>query len=229
MMVITRLYPENASVNLWDPILSGLKRLNVKGITPLYVSQRDDRSFTSIVSEAQTPDAVVEMMDFDGLKLRGIRRSRTITLAKPVFFPTPSTGKKMRRYHFSVRITPAEVRGVHQSLRKAEPTTDAGLAYLACAFGDEELVGSMVAVDYDSAKTFLLEHIGNLSHVLGFTISRVAHSKRLVDDKTWMAITDKYPHVTAEDVKAGAKELDWTGVEDALITGAFPSDLGPGC
>lgn len=227
-MVVTRLYPENASVNLWEPILSALKHLDVGGITPLYVSQRDDRSFTSIVSEAETPDAVMEMLDFDGLKLRGIRFHRTITLAKPVFFPTPSTGKKMRRYHLSIRITPAEVRGVHQSLRKAKPTPDAELAYLACAFGDEELVGSMAATDYDSAKAFLLEHIGNLSHVLGFSISRVAHSKRLVDDETWRVITNKYPHTTVEDVKAGTKELDWTGVEGALITGAFRGEIGPG-
>ena len=229
MMVITRLYPENASVNIWEPILSAIKQLKVNGVTPLYVSQRDDRSFTSIVSEAETPDAVMEMLDFDGVKMQCIRRSRTITLAKPVFFPTPSTGKKMRRYHFSIRIKPAEIRGVHQSLRKAKPTPDAELAYIACAFGDEEIVGSMVTMDYDSAKAFLLEHIGNLSHILGFTISRVAQSKRLVDDKTWRTITNKYPHFAMEGVKTDVKELDWTGVEGALITGAFRGDLGPGC
>ena len=228
MMVITRLYPENASVNLWDPILSGLKNCIVKGITPLYVSQRDDRSFTSIVSETETPDAVVELLDCNELKLRAIRRSRTIVLAKPMFFPTPPSGKKMRRYHFSIHVKLAEVRGVHQTLRKAKPTPDAGLAYLACAFGEEELVGSLVASDYDRAKAFLMENIGNLASVMGFTISRVGYSKRLVNDKTWKAIINKYPHA-ATDAIAKAKDMDWTLVENALITGAFKGELGPGC
>jgi len=225
MMVITRLYPENASVNLWDAVISSLKNCDVNGITPLYVSQRDDRGFTSIVSEAQSPDTVMELLNCEELKLRAVRRSTTITLAKPLFFPTASPGGKMRRYHFSIRVRPSEVRSVHHSLRKSKPTPKAELAYLACSFGDEDIVGSMVAVDYDTAKEFLMNNIGNLSHIVGFNIARVAYSKRLVDDKTWNSITTKYSQVYADEVTPGPSNLDWTFVDQALITCAFNHEL----
>ena len=60
---------------------------------------------------------------------------------------------------------------------------------------------------------------------MGYTIARVARSKRLVDDKTWKKVMKMYPHITPDDDLPGAKEVDWTLVDEALITGAFQRDL----
>jgi len=226
MMIITRLYPDNASIDLWNSIISALKKYESKDITPLYASQRDDSSFTSIISEAKSPDAVMQMMGSDEVtNIRGIRHSNTTTLAKEVFFPTVSTGKRMRRYHFSIQARPASVRGIHQSLRKEMQTPMASLAYLALSFGEDDIIGSMVAVDYDRAKELLVTNFGNPADIVGYSIARVARSKRLVDDKTWKNIIKKYPHISPENGDSKSQEVDWTLVDEALITGAFKRDI----
>jgi len=226
MMVITRLYPENASVTLWNSLLTGLRKCDVKGLTPLYISQRDDSSFTSIISDTETPDAVMELFESDSLgKSRGIRRCQTILLAKPKFFTTYSVGGKLHRYHFDVQVKPSAIRSILTSLRKAQPTQNAALVYLACSFSVDDIIGSMVAKDYDSARELLITNFGDLTNIIGYKIARVARSKRLVDDAAWKKVMLKYAQITPEEKPSGAKELDWTLVDEALITGAFERDM----
>ena len=79
--------------------------------------------------------------------------------------------------------------------------------------------------DYDKAKELLITNFGNPANIVGYTIARVARSKRLVDDKTWKNEMEKYPQIGPENNLPGSKEVDWTLVDEALITGAFQRDI----
>jgi hypothetical protein len=121
MMVIARIFPTESKEDLWKSLVETVPGLRLEDVTPLWLAQRQEDDFVSIVFDARSFEAMVPVF-LDHLKdCRPVRRTKTSPLLNPVFFPVPKEGaEKLHRYRLALKVETSELRNVFERLARLE-------------------------------------------------------------------------------------------------------------
>lgn len=224
MMLIVRLYPETSREKVWDFVVNKFKGYESAGCTPLYASQREDAEHVSVIFEANKVDDMAQFLVDEISECPEIRKTRTITLMKPVFFPVPKNRpKKLCRYRVAMRLSPSHYRDVYNKLLHKDYHEDLYPTYMAFSFGEDDILLSMLAPSTGEIKEYAEEHIKPLDGVRSVDISLITKSCRLMPHEEWKKYRRR--RYLVPPTEKHDEEFDWTLSELAALSGAFPEEL----
>jgi len=221
MMILLRVFPKTNLSDSWQRVINNLDKISNEHCTPLYISQREEKEFMSIMYDVNNIDSFADILVKGIPSAANSKKTRTITLLKPVFFPAPKDRPgQLERYQVALRVTSDDLVGVFSHMVHLDYPNDLFPTYAAYSFGEDDILVSMLSVSRDKIEGFVKKNIESQKGVLGVDISRIDMSKRLAPAEMWKKYREsKYLFKPYN----GFEEYDFTEV--ALLTGAFPKDL----
>jgi hypothetical protein len=221
MMLIVRVFPKESLKDSWDRAVNNLEKMSNDNCTPLYISQQEEKAFLSIIFDVKDPDAFADILVRNMSSATNSKKTRTITLLKPVFFPAPKDRpEQLERYQVGLQIAPAELNNVFSHTIHLDYPSDLFPTYAAYSFGEDDILVSMLSVSRDRARAFVKEKIESQEGVLGADVARISMSKRLAPLETWRRYREEKYLFKPYD---GFEDYDFT--ERARLSGAFASEL----
>ena len=221
MMIIVRVFPKESLGDSWDRLLNNVEKISNKDCTPLYASQQEEKDFMSVMYDVNDIDSFADVLVSKIPSAVNSKKTRTITLLKPVFFPAPKDRpEQLERYQVAVRVASDELNNVFNRILHLNYPVDLFPTYAAYSFGEDDILLSMLSISRDKARAFVKEKIESQEGVLSVDVARIDMSKRLAPLDMWRRYREeKYLFKPSE----GFEEYDFT--EQALISGAFVKEL----
>jgi len=221
MMILLRVFPKSDLNDTLQRVLNNLDKISNEHCTPLYISQREDKDFLSIMYDVTNIDSFADILVEGIPTAANSKKTRTITLLKPVFFPAPKDRpEQLERYQVALRVSSDDLVSVFSHILHLDYPNDMFPTYAAYSFGEDDILVSMLSASRDKIKAFVKDHIESHRGVLGVDISRIDMSKRLAPAEMWKKYRESRYLFKPYN---GFEEYDFTEV--ALLTGAFPKDL----
>jgi hypothetical protein len=221
-MMILRVFPESDLTDSWQRVMNNLDKISNEHCTPLYISQQEEKDFMSMMYDVKDIDSFADILVKGIPSAANSKKTRTITLLKPVFFPAPKDRPtQLERYQVALRVASDDLVSVFSHTIHLDYPNDLFPTYAAYSFGEDDILVSMLSVSRDKIKAFVRDNIESQKGVLGVDIARINTSKRLAPAEMWKKYREgRYLFKPYN----GFEDYDFT--ELALLTGAFPKDLG---
>ena len=221
MMILLRIFPKEDLSDSWRRALSNPGNITNKDCTPLYASQQEEKDFMSIMYDVKDIDSFADVLVSKIPSAVNSKKTRTITLLKPVFFPAPKDRpEKLERYQVAMRVASDEVNNTFNRILHLDYPVDLFPTYAAYSFGEDDILVSMLSISRDKLRAFVKEKIESPRGVLDVDVARIDMSKRLAPLEMWRRYRkEKYLFKPSE----GFEEYDFT--EQALLSGAFEKEL----
>ena len=221
MMILLRIFPKQDLSDSWRRALANSDDITNKDCTPLYASQQEEKDFMSIMYDVKDIDSFAEVLVSKIPLAVNSKKTRTITLLKPVFFPAPKDRpEQLERYQVAIRVASDEVNNVFNRILHLNYPVNLFPTYAAYSFGEDDILVSMLSISRDKLRAFVKEKIESQQGVLSVDIARIDMSKRLAPLEMWRRYREeKYLSKPSE----GFEECDFT--EQALISGAFVKEV----
>lgn len=175
MLVLVRLYPKGGLDSLGKLLESEKRNLYWEDIRPLYAIRQEGKKFLSIVLDVKNVDAIQKVFLKNLETMTSVRKSITIPIMSPVYFPLPEGHEKdLSRFMLFLRIEPGKYDEVYTKLLSDMKYPDGvNVTYLSYSFGDDDLILSILAKDRENALKFAENTISKIDGVLAHDTSKV--------------------------------------------------------
>lgn len=175
MLVLVRLYPKGGLDSLGKLLESEKRNLYWKDIRPLYAIRQEGKKYLSIVLDVKNVDAIQKVFLKNLGAMTSVRKSITIPIMNPVYFPLPEGHEKdLNRFMLFLRIDPGKYDDVYTKLLSNMKYPDGVFGtYLSYSFGDDDLILSILTKDREKALKFAEETINKMDGVLANDTSKV--------------------------------------------------------
>ena len=186
MMVIVRIFPSGKLEESWNKVLENPEALSNIYCTPLYLSQREEENFMTLIYDVNDADRFADIVVKSIQSLLHPEKTRTITLLKPVFFPAPKDRPKdLERYQVAVRGMCGELENIFNHILHLDYPGDAFPTYAAYSFGEDDILTSMLSTGRDRLGQFLKANLESQRGVISLDISHISRSKRVAPTEMW--------------------------------------------
>ncbi len=185
-MVIVRIFPSGKLEESWNKVLENPEALSNIYCTPLYLSQREEENFMTLIYDVNDADRFADIVVKSIQSLLHPEKTRTITLLKPVFFPAPKDRPKdLERYQVAVRGMCGELENIFNHILHLDYPGDAFPTYAAYSFGEDDILTSMLSTSRDRLGQFLKANLESQRGVISLDISHISRSKRVAPTEMW--------------------------------------------
>jgi hypothetical protein len=221
VMLIVRLFPKEDLKDCWHRTLNSFEEMHNENCTPLYISRQEEKDFMSVMYDVKDIDSFADVLVSKIPSAVNSKKTRTITLLKPVFFPAPKERpERLERYQVAVRVASDELNNVFNRILHLDYPVDLFPTYAAYSFGEDDILVSMLSISREKLRAFVKEKIESQGGVVGVDVARIDMSKRLAPLEMWRRYREeRYLFKPSERFE----EYDFT--EQALLSGAFEKDL----
>jgi len=186
MMIIVRIFPREELKESWNRVIGNLKELSNDRCVPLYLSQREEENFMTLIYDVGDIDSFADIVARRIPSLLHPEKTRTITLLKPVFFPAPKDRPPgLERFQLSTRASPEEVASIFNQLIHLEYPKDAFPTYTAYSFGEDDILTSMLSTSRRRLEQFVNDALNPMKGVISITIGHIDMSKRIAPAEMW--------------------------------------------
>jgi len=186
MMIIVRIFPRGELKETWNRVIGNLERLSNDRCVPLYLSQREEENFMTLIYDVEDVDAFADIVAKNIPSLLHPEKTRTITLLKPVFFPAPKDRPpNLERFQVSIRATPEEVANIFSRIVHLDYPKDAFPTYTAYSFGEDDILTSMLSQNRGRLEQFVNEELRPLRGVISASVGHIDKSKRVAPEEMW--------------------------------------------
>jgi hypothetical protein len=186
MMIIVRIFPRGELKESWSKVTSNLERLSNVHCVPLYLSQREEENFMTLIYDVEDVDSFADIVAKSIPSLLHPEKTRTITLLKPVFFPAPKDRPRdLERFQVSISATPEEVASIFNRIIHLDYPKDAFPTYTAYSFGEDDILTSMLSTSRSRLEQFVNEELSPLRGVISLTVGHIDKSKRVAPEEMW--------------------------------------------
>jgi len=186
MMVIVRIFPSGKLEESWNKVLENPEALSNMYCTPLYLSQREEENFMTLIYDVNDADRFADIVVKSIQSLLHPEKTRTITLLKPVFFPAPKDRpKSLERYQVAVRGMCGELENIYNHILHLDYPGDAFPTYAAYSFGEDDILTSMLSTGRDRLGQFLKANLESQRGVISLDISHISRSRRVAPTEMW--------------------------------------------
>jgi hypothetical protein len=220
-MILLRIFPKQDLSDSWRRALANSDKISNKDCTPLYASQQEEKDFMSIMYDVKDIDSFADVLVNKIPSTVNSKKTRTITLLGPVFFPAPKDRpEQLGRYQVALRVASDQVNNIFNRIVHLEYPPDLFPTYAAYSFGEDDILVSMLSTSRDKVRAFVKEKIESQKGVLSVDVARIDMSKRLAPLEMWRRYREgKYLF----EAREGFEEYDFT--EQALLSGAFEKEI----
>ncbi len=186
MMVIVRIFPTGPLEQSWNAVLDNLEMLSNIYCTPLYLSQREEENFMTLIYDVREADRLADIVVKNIPALLHPEKTRTITLLRPAFFPAPrDRPHNLERYQVGVKGDCGELENIFNHLLHLDYPRDSFPTYAAYSFGEEDILLSMLSSDRNRLRDFLGMNLELRRGVTGVSIGHITKSKRVAPAEMW--------------------------------------------
>ena len=186
MMVIVRIFPAGELGESWKKVLDNLEMLSNVHCTPLYLSQREEEKFMTLIYDVKDADRFADIVVKSIPALLHPEKTRTITLLRPVFFPAPKERPpNLERYQVAVKGKCGELENIFNHILHLEYPNDAFPTYAAYSFGEDDILTSMLSTSKDRLGQYLKLNLEPQSGVTSVVIGHIDRSKRVAPSEMW--------------------------------------------
>ena len=195
MMVVVRIFPSGELEESWTRVLDNLEGLSNTYCTPLYLSQREEENFMTLIYDVRGPDGFADIVVRKIPSLLRPEKMRTITLLRPVFFPAPKDRpQNLERYQVAIRGRCSELERIFEHVTHLEYPKDAFPTYAAYSFGEDDILLSMLATSRERLGAFLGANLESQNGVVSVGIGHISRSKRVAPSQMWKRYREsRYP------------------------------------
>ena len=219
-MVIVRIFPNQELQGSWNRILDNLDKISSKNCSPLYLSQREEDHFLSLIYEAGDVDSLADILTKSIPRLLRPTKTRTIPLLKPIFFRAPKDRPPiLERYQVALRTRSEETENIFNHILGLDYPNDAFPTYAAYSFGEDDILTSMLSTSRNRLTQFVTENVESLKGVDSVDVGRINRSVRVAPAEMWK----KYRE--SRYAKSGARPEEYDFLEDAASAGALRGKL----
>jgi len=219
-MVIVRIFPNQELQGSWNRILDNLDKISSKNCSPLYLSQREEDHFLSLIYEAGDVDSLADILTKSIPRLLRPTKTRTIPLLKPIFFRAPKDRPPiLERYQVALRTRSEETENIFNHILGLDYPNDAFPTYAAYSFGEDDILTSMLSTSRNRLTQFVTENVESLKGVDSADVGRINRSVRVAPAEMWK----KYRE--SRYAKSGARPEEYDFLEDAASAGALRGKL----
>jgi hypothetical protein len=186
MMVIVRIFPSGELSESWNRVLDNLEALSNIYCTPLYLSQREEENLMTLIYDAKDLDYIADIVVKRIPPLLHPKKTRTITLLRPVFFPAPrDRPQTLQRYQVAVRGACGELEDIFNHILHLDYPRDAFPTYAAYSFGEDDILASMLSTSRERLTQFLKANLECQKGVIGVDVGHINRSKRVAPTEMW--------------------------------------------
>jgi hypothetical protein len=186
MMVIVRIFPSGKLEESWNKVLDNLEALSNMYCTPLYLSQREEENFMTLIYDVKEADHFADIVVKKIPSLMHPEKTRTTTLLKPVFFPAPRDRPlNLERYQVAVRGRCGELENIFNHILHLDYPRDAFPTYAAYSFGEADILASMLSTSREGLARFLKANLECRNGVISVEIGHINRSKRVAPSEMW--------------------------------------------
>jgi hypothetical protein len=186
MMIIIRIWPKGELNESWNKILNNLEVISNERCSPLYLSQRGEKSFMTLVYDVKDMDSLGDIIVESIPSVLQPEKTRTITLLKPVFFPAPKgRPANLERYQVEISARSEEVENVFNRIIHLDYPKDAFPTYTAYSFGEVDILTSMLSTGKARLLRFVVENLEPLEGVVTVEIGHIDRSQRVAPAEMW--------------------------------------------
>ena len=215
-MEIVRIFPSGPLEESWNKVIDNLELLSNLYCTPLYLSQREEENFMTLIYDVKDADRFADIVVKNIPSLLHPEKTRTITLLKPVFFAAPKDRpQNLQRYQISVRGTCGELENIFNHILHLEYPNDAFPTYAAYSFGEADILLSMLSTSRDRIRQFLRTDLESRKGVISVEIGYINRSKRVAPSEMW-----KWYRESRYLFKPTAEQEEYDFLEREILHGA---------
>jgi hypothetical protein len=186
MMVMVRIFPSGQLDESWKIVLANLEVLSNMHCTPLYLSQRGEDNFMTLIYDVKDLDRLADIVVRNIPSLLHPEKTRTITLLRPVFFPAPKDRpQNLERYQVAVRGSCGELENIFNHILHLDYPRDAFPTYTAYSFGEDDILTSMLSTSRSRLGQFLKTNLESQKGVVNISIGYINRSKRVAPAEMW--------------------------------------------
>jgi hypothetical protein len=186
MMVIVRIFPGGELEESWNKVLGNLEALSNMYCTPLYLSQREEENFMTLIYDVRDIDRFADIVVKKIPSLLHPEKTRTITLLRPVFFPAPrNRPENLERYQVAVRGSCGELENIFNHILHLDYPSDTFPTYAAYSFGEDDILMSMLSSSRDLLERFVKANLESQRGVISIGIGHINRSKRVAPTEMW--------------------------------------------
>jgi len=186
MMVIVRIFPSGELEESWNRVLDNLKALSNTYCTPLYLSQREEENFMTLIYDVNDADYFADIVVKKIPALLHPEKTRTIMLLKPVFFPAPKDRpQNLERYQVEVSGRCGELENIFNHLIHLDYPRDTFPTYAAYSFGEDDILASMLSTSKERIRQLLDVNLESQQGVTKMGIGHISRSKRVAPAEMW--------------------------------------------
>jgi len=186
MMVMVRIFPSGKLEESWNRVLDKLEDLSNMYCTPLYLSQREEEKFMTLIYDIKDPDHFTDIVVKKIPELLRPEMMRTITLLRPVFFPAPKDRpQNLERYQVAIRAKCGELESIFNYLLHLDYPADTFPTYAAYSFGEDDILLSMLTTSRERLGRFLGATLESQKGVVSIGIGHISRSKRVAPTEMW--------------------------------------------
>jgi len=192
MMVVVRIYPSGELEESWNRVIDNSEDLSGMYCTPLYLSQREEENFMTLIYDVRDPDRFADIAVKKIPTLLHPEKMRTITLLRPVFFPAPrDRAQNLERYQVAVKGNCSDLEDIFDHILHLDYPKDAFPTYAAFSFGEDDILLSMLATSEDRLRRLIRTNLESQKGVISVTIGHIDRSKRLAPTQMWRRYREK--------------------------------------
>jgi len=195
MMVIVRIFPSGKLEESWNRVLDNLEVLSNMYCTPLYLSQREEENFMTLIYDVKDADRFADIVVKNIPSLLHPEKTRTITLLRPAFFPAPKDRpQNLERYQVAVKGRCGDLESIFNHILHLDYPGDAFPTYAAYSFGEDDILTSMLSTSRDRLRQFLKANLESQQGVININIGHISRSKRVAPTEMWKRYREsRYP------------------------------------
>lgn len=185
-MVIVRIFPSKDLKESWNSVLDNLEMLSNSYCVPLYLSQREDENFMTLVYDVKDADRLADIVVKNIPSLMHPEKTRTITLLRPAFFPAPKERpQNLERYGVAVKGSCGELENIMKYILHLDYPRDVFPTYAAYSFGEEDILTSMLSTSRGRLEQFVKANLACQKGVISLGIGHIDRSKRVAPTEMW--------------------------------------------
>ncbi len=186
MMMIVRIYPAGELEESWSKVLNNLKAISSQHCTPLYLSQREEENFMTLIYDADDIDCFGDVIVKNIPALLHPAKTRSFMLMRPVFFPAPrDRPANLTRFQVAIKSSPEETEGIFNFILKLGYPKDVFPTYAAYSFGREDILVSMLSTSRERIGQFVRENLERRKGVVSVEVGHISRSKRVAPAEMW--------------------------------------------
>ncbi len=221
MMIIVRIFPKGDLEESWNRVLSNVEKISNKYCSPLYLSQREESNFMTLVYDVKEANFFCDVLLRGIPTLLQVEKTRTIILLKPVFFPAPKDRPpNLQRYQVAMRARPEETENIFNRTLHMDFPSDPFPTYTAYSFGEDDILTSMLCTSREKLEQFVRDNLEPLKGVISVEVGLINRSIRLAQAEMWK----KYRE-SRYIFKPTSEQEEYDFLESVILPGASEREL----